>query len=340
MKVKDPSYFFSKNIPSFKKCLQISKMKSAFVICDKRFEKSRELKSWRQNSKAQFLYLKSGEKTKSLEEINRYARSLTKLLKDSQCVFIGIGGGSVLDLTGFLSSIYKRGRPLILIPTNWLSALDSAHGGKNAVNFGGIKNVFGTYHFPKACFLVESFLEKNSDKLKKEASFELLKMALIKGNPLYKDLKKYKESEISKLPFFSFLKPAIKAKMQIVKRDPFDKKERRKLNLGHTLGHILESSYPLSHGEAVAQGLLFSLEWSHKKNFLKKEDLKDISSFLKERKKKKIPLPLFKKLLREDKKQTGKKRIDFVFVKKPGEVFIKSVLEKDLILEAKRQNLV
>ena len=318
--------------------------KQALVVCDKRFQFSSLLKKWRTNSKFQFYYIKSGEKTKSLEQLPHHIQKINSLISDfdrSSFLFIAVGGGSVIDLTGFLASIYKRGLPVIFIPSTWLSALDSAHGGKNALNFKNVKNLLGTYYFPQAVFMVEELLKHSPKKIEQQAYGELLKMAFIKGGSFYNSLKQdiFKNQKIS---IQKFIQPAIESKIKIVQKDPFETKgERKKLNLGHTVGHILEAVEALPHGLAVLHGLLFSLNWSYYKGFLSKkrfEEMKGLIS-LKERKKK-IPLNLFKNYLRQDKKHKAGFKIDFIFINKPGEVFGRPVLEIDLIKEAKRQSLL
>ena len=419
---------------------QSSYLQQALVICDKRFQSSSLLKKWKENKNLKFYYVKSGEQTKSLEQLSQHIQKINSLIPDfdkNSLLFIAVGGGSVIDLTGFLASIYKRGLPTVFIPSTWLSALDSAHGGKNALNFKNIKNLLGTYHFPQAVFIVEELLRQNSKQLKQSAYGELLKLAFIKGGSFYKNLQRcflnsenrdssfplalsfdrkrssYKigkpqknfqdAKKVSPAVFIQqFLQPAIESKLEIVKKDPFETKgERKKLNLGHTVGHILESVESLPHGWAVLGGLLFSLNWSYYKGFLSQkhfdemnrliffnnpdlgftgfygdsrpcfhegrlsrgnDGLKRNGLFFEERekvyekeslkrkmkkrskksnqKRKKIPLKLFKSYLRQDKKHKTGFKIDFIFIKKPGEVFIKSVLETELIQEAKRQFLL
>ena len=399
-----------------------SHFKQALVICDKRFQSSLLLKKWRANPKLLFYYVKSGEKTKSLEQLPQHIQKVNSLISDfdkKSVLFIALGGGSLIDLTGFLASIYKRGLPVVFIPSTWLSALDSAHGGKNALNFKNVKNLLGTYHFPKAVFIVEELLKQNPNTLEQQAYGELLKMAFIKGGSFYKNLQQsvlnFKSRDYSRKSSHSlqpvqssskrqnsrasgnlkknfqhsnqvnlnqtvsiqqFLRATIESKIEIVKKDPFEIKGRRKkLNLGHTVGHVLEAVESLPHGIAILHGLLFSLNWSYHKGLLNKKNFEEMKSLIllnrfelnftsssgdscfrrndgiSERqwarnlnrigaKDKKISLKLFKHYLRQDKKHKAGFKIDFIFIKKPGQVFARSVLEKDLIQEAKRQSLL
>ena len=332
--------FFSDHLPPLRKVfLSVNpKVNQALLICDKKFQSHPLLKIWRKNKNLKFYYVNSGEKTKSLEQLPLHIKKILSLNTDfGSFFFISFGGGSLIDLTGFLASIYKRSVPVVHFPTTWLSALDSAHGGKTAINFQNIKNLLGSYHFPKAVFIVNDFLKQNSIQLKKEAFAELLKIALIEGGPFYNKLKK----EQNKNSLEKFLKQAIQIKMKIVSQDSFEtKKIRKKLNFGHTVGHILESLHPLPHGTAVAQGLLFSLNWSFQKGFINKKSFEEIKKLIPKKKISKISPVLFKKFLKQDKKHKKADNLDFVFIKKPGDVFLKSVSEQEIFIEAKKQGLI
>ena len=318
--------------------------RKALVICDSKLKTHPSLQAWQKNSIFSFYFVSSGEGTKSIEHLSRHLKNILSLCENcgkDHLVFISVGGGSLGDLTGFLSSIYKRGVPLIHIPTTWLAALDSAHGGKNALNFSGIKNVVGTYHFPQAVFIVEEVLKSLPLKQKRMAFGELLKIALIEGGSFYKSLKQ--QSDWRKFSWEKFLKQGIASKIKIVRQDPFEKKSlRRALNFGHTVGHILEAAFKIPHGQAVMQGMLFSMEWSARKNFLNKKELQNLRSlipgdFLIT---KKIPMVLFKKLLRQDKKYKDPSCLEFVFIHRPGTVTLQRVKEREILQEAQRQGLV
>ena len=335
--------FFSDHLPPLKKVFLSAgpKIKKALLVCDKKFQSHPLLKQWRENKNLKFYYVSSGEKTKSLEELPAHIQKILSLNKDydkNSLLFISFGGGSLIDLTGFLASIYKRGLPVVHFPTTWLSALDSAHGGKTAINFQDIKNLLGTYHFPKAVFVVKKILKQNPENLKKSALGELLKIAFIEGGDFYKKLKQEKD----KLSMKKFLKPAVQAKMKIVEKDPYESQSiRKKLNLGHTVGHILETLYPLSHGTAVLQGMRFSLNWSFHKGFINQKNFEEMKNCIPKKKlSKKIPSSLFKKHLKQDKKHKEGYSLDFVFIRKPGSVFLQSVAEQELLEEAKRQALI
>lgn len=340
--LKSPASSFegkSKATPNLSNSLSYNKRRQILVFYDKKL-KSAFIK-WKKHPQLFFYELNSGEKTKSLEELPKHITKINSLLPDfdkKRTLFLAAGGGSLLDLVGFLAGVYKRGVDFISLPSTWLAAVDSAHGGKNALNFKGVKNLLGSYHFPQAVFIVKELLKANPKSLEESGYGELLKISLIEGGGLYKKLK----TKTPPVDFFPFLKPAVKAKMKIVRQDPFEKKSlRQKLNLGHSIGHILEARHSLSHGHAVMQGLLFSLNWSFHKGFLSGKDFKEIQSLIPDSPKlKPMPEAVFLKYLRQDKKRKLNQKLDFVFIKKPGEVFIESVSEKEILKQAQKQKLI
>lgn len=344
-----PHVIFLSRFPSAKKIqTAVGKpfFKKALVICDKKLKSASFLKAWLTNPLFSFYFVSSGETVKSLEKLPDHLKIIQKLNQNygkEYLLFISLGGGSVGDLTGFISSIYKRGVSLIHIPTTWLAALDSAHGGKNALNVFGIKNVVGTYHFPGAVFIVKEVLQTLPLNQKQLAFGELLKIALIEGGEFYKSLKQH--SNWQTLPWEIFLKKGIASKIKIVQKDPFEKKSLRSvLNFGHTIGHILEATFSLPHGQAVMEGMLFSMRWSAYKNLLTKKNLYAIQSLIPKKilspQRDQIPFSLFKNLLKQDKKYKSPSVIDFVFINQPGSVIVRKVTEKAVLQEAQRQGLV
>ena len=334
--------FFHSHLPSPKQVILKSypSAKKIIVICDKKLKNFPALKLWK-NSEASFYFISSGEKEKTVERLPFHLETILSLAKGEgkeNLLFVSLGGGSIGDLTGFLAAIYQRGVPLVHFPTTWLSALDSAHGGKTALNFKKIKNAVGTYWFPKNVFIVRDFLKRLSGKEKQSAFGELLKTALIKGGSFYKELKIAPPKTTQE--WENFLKQGIAIKRNIVKKDPYETEGlRKKLNLGHTLGHILESACDLPHGQAVLQGVLFSAQWSFKKKLLSQKDLTEIKTLVPPLhfSLKKIPSAKFKKFLEKDKKRNKKSEVDFIFIQRPGNVIIQSVSQTDILKEAKKQ---
>lgn len=312
--------------------------KKPMVVCDRKLQHRKEVKLWLKNYPVYFV--SGGEQLKTLENFSKHINGLLRKTKDENISgFISLGGGSVGDFTGFLASVYKRGTPLVHIPTTWLSALDSAHGGKTALNIGQVKNMLGSYCFPKAVFIVKEMFSSLPKLEKESAKGELIKISLIEGGELYKKCFKKKWSE----DIWSFLPQAVLAKMKIVEKDPYEKKGyRQQLNLGHTLGHVLESYFGLAHGKAVMYGLVFTLWWSHSRFTLSPSFLKDISFLMRKKPQlnfylKNLPDRILRKILLQDKKRVDNQSIQFIFLKNPGKVFSENVSMKEIITEIQRQ---
>ena len=344
--LKKRNIYFSSHLPPlnniYKKIAGPREGKKVpLIVCDKKLIRLPALKLYLKNS---LVYaVSAGEDLKNVEHFPQHLKSIIKKIKGQNIsVFISIGGGSVGDWTGFLSSVYKRGRPLIHIPTTWLSAMDSAYGGKTALNAGGVKNILGTYCFPKAVFIVKSLLPENP-----VIQGELLKMSLIAGGDFYKNLvDSYgKAPKNQKQVLWSFLPQAIYTKIQIVEKDPYETKGQRVLlNLGHTMGHALELYFHLPHGEAVRYGLRFAVDWSQQHFKISPVFLQEISCLLPSAKNlqkllRKMPARTLRRLIEQDKKRQGEKHINFIFIKGPGKVFAKKVLIRELLLFARQQKL-
>lgn len=285
----------------------------------------------------------------SLKELSSLTEHLTKILAlggnswSRQSRLVAMGGGSVGDFVGFVASILKRGVRWVGVPTTWLSALDSAHGGKTALNFADSKNQLGTFYPAESIFLIQSILQKQPKERSQEAMGELLKMAWISGENIFSPIEEKLQASTSDL-LWSLLPSSIEAKYKIVLQDPYERKGVRKiLNLGHTFGHVIESQFKLSHGEAVFWGLDFSLEWSLHRGLLDKNPLlryqkmsQSVRKLDEKNKYKMDSASLYQKLL-ADKKMLPEQKIDFVFAKNIGQVVVESVLVDEVVQEARRQ---
>lgn len=286
--------------------------------------------------------VKSGEKLKTLkslsETLDKLVNETSELSKD-KLTFVVFGGGSVGDFGGFIASVFKRGCRLIQIPSTWLASIDSAHGGKTALNVGQAKNQIGTFYPADTVFIVKDVLFSQPRERAFEAMGEIVKTLLLSGKPGLKKLKK-KNRILSNLEIWKLLPQLIKYKYQIVAKDPYEKNGVRAfLNFGHTVGHVLETKLKISHGVAVHLGLRFAIEFSAAKQILKGSSAqldfclpsrKDLQAVLK-----KIKKP--EEVLLKDKKRTSAKKIKFVFLKKVGYPLLKEITVKDLVSEWNRQ---
>lgn len=318
----------------------------SFLIYDKELLNFPQIKNWILKQPLKY-GVNAGESLKELSVFSKHIEvisSLTSRVSPRELEIISLGGGSVGDFSGFVASVYKRGVALIHIPTTWLSAMDSAHGGKNALNIRSIKNQLGTFYFPKKIFLIGDVL-KNQPSIRAEEAFgEFFKMALLDRKLWVKTLK-FKNYDSETL--WRILPDLIEAKYKVVRRDPFEQKGHRQiLNLGHTLGHVFESYFKLPHGVAINYGLFFALMFSRREGFLTDRSLEQIlghpqaSKLLNPKKlwpKGERQLKSFEKLLLEDKKKNTSKKVFFIFINGPGRVQRKSILIQDLMKEILKQ---
>ncbi len=180
---------------------------------------------------------------------------------------IALGGGVVTDLVGFLASTFCRGVELILIPTSLLGMVDAAIGGKNGVNTDYGKNMIGSLYDPKRIYIYPEFLKTLPEDEWFNGAIEMLKAGLIADADYFHNF--------SNIPIEESIDRAIEIKRRIISKDLTEKGLRRVLNVGHTIGHALEtlSDYQISHGKAVATGIVLEAEISYEMGILKKEAL-------------------------------------------------------------------
>jgi 3-dehydroquinate synthase len=310
-----------------------TKPELAILIYDRIFEKSA----------AEFLShfpfkfaVTSGESLKTIESFSSFCERLSRSgfdLPARQITVVAMGGGSVGDFAGFFASVYKRGVRLVHLPTTWLAAIDSAHGGKTALNVGGAKNQIGTFYPAASTCLVRSILESSGDRQVVDAFGELVKIAIIDGGAWVDALESSRLHGSALL--WKFLKPAVESKMKIVRRDPREEKGLRQvLNFGHTLGHVLA---------AITQGLFFALEFSHQRRLLKDASFERAMSLMAGLGL--VPNPPAKALsagdltraLLTDKKREAAGSVTFVFLRDFGRCERKSIPVTEIVAEARRQ---
>ncbi|HEY7025786.1 MAG TPA: bifunctional shikimate kinase/3-dehydroquinate synthase, partial [Candidatus Limnocylindrales bacterium] len=201
-----------------------------------------------------------GEQVKTMARLEELLAWLSELQVERDDPLVVVGGGTIGDLGGLAAALHRRGIPLVNVPTTWLAQADSAIGGKVAVDLPAAKNGVGT--FWPACAIVDDadVLASLPIDSRRNGIAECLKAGLI-GDPLLWELVEKRGVDAvdgsDAAATFAMTERAVRVKLEIVDRDPFESGERRKLNLGHTLGHALEveSGYSLAHGAAVALGL-------------------------------------------------------------------------------------
>ena len=190
---------------------------------------------------------------------------------------IAFGGGVPGDLAGFVAATYQRGISLIQIPTTLLAAVDSSVGGKTAIDLKQGKNLAGAFYQPDMVICDLSLMNTLPDDVFKDGCAEVIKYGILAGNPIFDQLKNPIKKNIESIVY-----RCIKIKRDIVQKDEKDKNIRQLLNLGHTIAHAIEllSGYTVSHGEAVAKGLLLIAKISYTQGFCSKAVLDRITDIL------------------------------------------------------------
>ncbi|MFG6148694.1 3-dehydroquinate synthase [Halobacillus sp. B23F22_1] len=206
----------------------------------------------------------AGEASKSMEQYSRLLDACISLQLDRKSLIIGLGGGMVGDLAGFVASTYLRGVDFVQMPTTIL-AHDSSVGGKVAINHPQGKNLIGCFYNPVYVIYDSDTLLSLPLSEVRSGFGEVIKHALLSDAEWSDDLFQKNVSELSPEQLISYLSKGIQVKADIVEQDEKENGIRRHLNLGHTLAHALEAELgygEITHGEAVALGIWFSLRVS------------------------------------------------------------------------------
>jgi len=198
---------------------------SLFLVVDSYFRNKPVMKNWisrlEKSAEVVVYWVQAGEELKNLTRFADHVLRIQKLLGPkfgkNFCI-VGVGGGSVGDFSGFLASVYKRGVPHVQIPSTLLAAIDSAHGGKNGLNVGGVKNQIGTIYPPRRVLIVKELFKNHNPDRCLEAYGELYKMAWIQGGELWNSLNQMKRIDLESM--WVGLPQAIAAKYKVVKKDP------------------------------------------------------------------------------------------------------------------------
>jgi 3-dehydroquinate synthase len=221
----------------------------------------------------QYLIVPSGEEQKSLMVVEQLIQQLIDLDADRSTLLIGVGGGVVCDITGFVGAVFMRGIAVGLVPTTLLAQVDAAIGGKNGVNTGDYKNMIGTIVQPTFILSDSSFLNTLPDVEFVNGMAEVIKHGCI----LDEDYFSFIESNVSQIAAKEeaileyMIKRSVELKSEVVQQDERESGRRRLLNYGHTFGHAIEKKYGLPHGYAVSLGMVMVNRFMVKENKLSSE---------------------------------------------------------------------
>lgn len=223
-----------------------------------------------------------GEDSKNLHQAGEIMRWLVNNGADRSSLILGIGGGVVCDIAGFVASTFMRGIDFGFVATSLLAQTDASVGGKNGVNLDGFKNIIGTFSQPTFVICDTNLLNTLTDEEFLTGMAEVIKHALIADADMFARLEKQNIKKLRRDNVFIeyIVKRSVEIKAGIVRADEKEKNIRRLLNLGHTWGHAIERLTGMSHGKAVGTGLAFSAEFSHHKGFLSIDEKHRIVSLI------------------------------------------------------------
>ncbi|MDF2385148.1 3-dehydroquinate synthase [Nostoc ellipsosporum NOK] len=212
------------------------------------------------------IVLRAGEAYKVQATVDEVVEQLIALGADRKTTLVGIGGGVITDLTGYIASVYMRGIRFGFVPTSVLALVDASIGGKNGIDVGVYKNMVGIIRQPS--FLLHDLqLLRTLPVAEWQNGFaEIIKHACIKDAKLFRQLQEGSLDALIASPKKAapLIERNVRIKSEVVRRDETEQGERKLLNFGHTLGHALENQYELSHGQAVSIGMTYACHLSEK----------------------------------------------------------------------------
>lgn len=255
---------------------------------------------------------------------------------------ICLGGGMVSDLGGFAASTFKRGIDYINIPTTLLSMVDASVGGKTGINFNGLKNEVGVFGEPQRVIINTEFLRTLDEENIRSGYAEMIKHGLISDDSTWAELIEFDLCNPNYKELQTMVGRSVKVKADIVQKDPHEQGIRKALNLGHTVGHALESwamhhNTPILHGYAVAYGLICELYLSCLLTQFPSDKMRTTVRFIREHYGS-LPItcddyPELLELMRHDKKNIAG-TINFTLLGNIGEIRINQNTTAELIEEA------
>lgn len=284
----------------------------------------------------------NGDAHKDIHTLTEVWKALGDGSGSRHSLLINLGGGMVTDLGGFAAATFKRGIAFINIPTTVLAMVDAAVGGKTGINFHGLKNEIGAFREAEAVIICTDFLRTLDHDNLCSGYAEMLKHALLESPGMLADHLRFDLSDPDYPHLQTLVRQSIGCKQRIVAEDPHEHGIRKALNLGHTIGHALESlalqrKQPVLHGYAVAWGLVCELYLSAVECGFPTDRMRQIVQFVKAHYGA-FPLScndypgLYETMLHDKKNKGG--IILFTLVRECGEVRINQVLSRETVYES------
>jgi 3-dehydroquinate synthase len=279
--------------------------------------------------KTALLEVPEGEEYKSLDTAGRLYHELTQFGAERLTPVLALGGGVIGDVAGFVAATYMRGVPLVQLPTTLLAQVDSSIGGKVAVNHGQLKNNIGAFYQPRIVVADITTLQTLPSAELTSGLGEVIKYAIIKDEDFFAYLEKHLEpiKALDEMTLEYIVTASARIKAEVVEKDEKDLGLRNILNFGHTIGHAIESvsEFRISHGQAVAIGMMVSSGIASEIGILENTSVVRIRKLLKRAglmtRMPKIELSQVLETMTHDKKVMEGK-IRFILPRTIGEVFM------------------
>lgn len=313
-------YYFAS---AFAKLKEIVTPASTIIITDENIfnAHTKKFKGWNT------IVLKPGEEYKVQATVDTVIEQMIGMEADRKTTLVGVGGGVITDMTGYIASVYMRGISFGFVPTSVLGMVDASIGGKNGIDVGVYKNMVGIIRQP-SFILHDMFLLNTLPQSEWENGFaEIIKHSCIKDAHMFAELEagSLKTYRRKKDDFCDLVRRNALIKIKVVQKDQFEQGDRKLLNFGHTLGHALENQYELSHGQAISIGMTYACHISNALCGFK--DTKRVVALLE-----KYGLPTYAsfdkkavlEVLKMDKKRV-RKEMNYVVLEKIGKGTIKPI---------------
>jgi 3-dehydroquinate synthase len=275
-----------------------------------------------------------GEKIKTLETVKEIFARLLEFGTQRSSFILGIGGGIVCDITGFVASTYLRGVRFGFVSTTLLSQVDASVGGKNGVNFEGYKNMVGVFNQPEFVICDMELLRTLPENELVNGFGEIVKHAAIGDKNMFAYIEDQCDKALALNPevIEKLVYDSVVIKSGVVNRDEKETGERRKLNFGHTFGHAIEKTIQAPHGEAISVGMVFAAALSVKRGLFSQKNADRLTCLLE-----KLKLPSSFDInmddildaLGKDKKREGDS-IHFILLEDIGKAVIQEIPIKEI----------
>ena len=267
------------NMPSFIKDRGYS---SSFYVIDNNVYDLHREKIEKVMDGDSFLVIGTGEENKTFNNLEKILSSMVEAGLDRKSVLVAVGGGVTGDICGLAAALFMRGISAIQVPTTLLSQVDSSVGGKTAINLSGIKNIVGAFYQPDKVFIDIDFLRTLEKKEIMSGIGEIAKYGFI----VDEDYIDYLQNNLDRIEnledecLLEIIYKSVDFKAQIVEKDEKESSIRKILNFGHTVGHGIElmKTVDITHGEAVAAGMILEGIIAFKRGNVSEEYLQEIIS--------------------------------------------------------------